>query len=105
MLLYNSIKIKQANKEMRLTILKKHLKFIKKTAKNGAKSLFGNYSWIVSGVNFGTQKKDMLKSAKNGLFFLKLKDCGMVISVADSFYSAILFFKSILSCNILVIST
>ena len=62
----NTKGIKQANKVMHLAAIaynvKKYLKFITKTAKSGArslvaiifniKSLFGNYNWILSDVNF-----------------------------------------------------
>lgn len=65
----NTKGIKQANKVMHMAAiaynLKKYLKFITKTAKSGArslvaiifniKSLFGNYNWILSSVNFRFQ--------------------------------------------------
>ena len=65
----NTLGIKQANKVMHMAAiaynLKKYLKFITKTVKSGVKSLdfvvlkikslFGNYSWILSGTNFRIQ--------------------------------------------------
>ena len=65
----NTLGIKQANKVMHVAAiaynLKKYLKFVSKTAKSGArslalvifkiKSLFGHYSWILSGANFRVQ--------------------------------------------------
>jgi len=65
----NTKGIKQANKVMHMAAiaynLKKYLKFITKTAKSGArslvaiifniKSLFSNYNWILSSVNFRFQ--------------------------------------------------